>query len=281
MTYDDPDLLELARIGAEARARVEGREPPAPSHVSAMLAATRGGRLARPAWCGRCDSTDCLHPDPLTGRLVRYALCPRCTDLDRRERWGERIERARVALPDGAKGAELSAPWLVELVGPLMTQRARAWAASPVDLGDTATWSLVVEGPSEAAKSAMALAVAQYVLARGERAGASEVDAARAAGVRYMRALDLAAAGPQHGLGKGPSPLEREARDASVLVLDDVGAEDADPGRVIARVLHARYDERRQTVVTTGLTRPAYRLRYDDGLVHKTFGGTVLALSAR
>ena len=157
-----------------------------------------------------------MHPDPLTGRLVRYALCPGCTDADRRERWGERIERARAALPDGAKGAELDAPWLVELVGPLVTQRARAWAAAPVDLGDTATWSLVIEGPADAAKSGLALAVAARSSGEGGSATPRSAVLVRATAITCGAVCDLLPVSQRQSV---PSTGEPPLSDATTMMV--------------------------------------------------------------
>lgn len=75
---------------------------------------------------------------------------------------------------------------------------------------------------------------------------------ARAQGLRWCSADDLARARGEHGLGRGEAPAVEIAERTELLFLDDLGW-DRDPA-VVSSVLHARYEAQRPTIATSGRT---------------------------
>jgi DNA replication protein DnaC len=69
----------------------------------------------------------------------------------------------------------------------------------------------------------------------------------------WVRAIDLATAERRYGLGSGVSPEIHQARDARVLVIDDVGLER--DVSVLFDVIDWRYSNGAPVIVTTGLTK--------------------------
>ena len=120
----------------------------------------------------------------------------------------------------------------------LMTaqQAARAFAHTPQG------W-LVLCGPHGVGKTHLAVAIT------GELSGRHHVYFARVQQLMYRLQSSFHAGGPQNSF----DALFREAADAEVLVLDDLGAEnDSDWTRAtLQELLSHRYDARKPTVVTT------------------------------
>src|SRR5690606_9469681 len=68
----------------------------------------------------------------------------------------------------------------------------------------------------------------------------------------------------EHGLGDGDAPLIAQAMRASVLVVDELGAEPA--SEVPFEVVDWRYASGLPTLITSGLTSTGFRERYGDAL---------------
>jgi len=85
--------------------------------------------------------------------------------------------------------------------------------------------------------------------------------------VRWVYARDLAASVLEYALGAGECPEVRLAREAPVLVLDDLGLE-KDHGPLLD-VLNERYEGGRLTWVSSGLTVPQLRDRYGEAFFRR------------
>src|SRR5690606_37540086 len=124
---------------------------------------------------------------------------------------------------------------------------------------------LTLLGPTGSGKSSTAAAIVDRLV----REAADKSMAERsldpfwfARRIRWAKTYSLVRARREHPLGEGEAPLVKGAIDASLLILDDLGNEPADP--VIFEVLDARYDCSAPTLVTSGLRQPEIRSRYGE-----------------
>jgi DNA replication protein DnaC len=115
-------------------------------------------------------------------------------------------------------------------------------------LGQVDTISALLIGPTRVGKSTAAAVLVRRALNAFTDDG-SRYPAVR--GLVWANALDLAIAERRHPLGAGePEPVQA-ARNASLLVLDDLGLE---PEGTIWPLIAHRYDHRLPTITTSGLT---------------------------
>ena len=136
-------------------------------------------------------------------------------------------------------------------------------------LGDR---SVALTGPSGCGKTTWcALTVLRYIA----WATSAECDplspeasrlgqASRLGGFTWLVAHDLVRARREYRLGEGEAPLVEQAKWASVVVLDELGAEPA--SELPFEIIDARYAAGRPTLVTSGLTPKGFRDRYGDAL---------------
>jgi DNA replication protein DnaC len=84
----------------------------------------------------------------------------------------------------------------------------------------------------------------------------------------FVDAYELAIARQLHQLGS-EAPLVERALEASVLVLDDLGAERVIPSSPVAEVLHRRHAAMRTTIVTAGFSLEQLEQRYGAGIFRR------------
>jgi DNA replication protein DnaC len=207
----------------------------------------------------RCPGT--LEGPCATGRdgeqglvATRGAYCPGCAVAVGAAMRKLTMKGARDLLPEDA----LTFPAL----------RARAERDRRLDLRiveAAETWrrgagSMSLLGTSGTGKSSSALALVRRIIDTAERVDLPPGDLAFAKGVRFIEARDLAQARKRHKLGNQEAPLERAARAATLLVLDDLGKEDArDQQPVVEAILGRRTAT---TIVTSELDPAAITARY-------------------
>jgi DNA replication protein DnaC len=128
-------------------------------------------------------------------------------------------------------------------------------------------------GPAAAGKTSLAVAIA-HAWAR-----------VHARPAVFLAAVDLGVARQQHGLGDGDPRIVRDAMNAPLLVLDDLGQEAEFGSPVVAHVIQHRYDRVRPTIATSGLTVEQLVSRYGAGvarrLIETAGGAVVLQLRSR
>jgi DNA replication protein DnaC len=69
-----------------------------------------------------------------------------------------------------------------------------------------------------------------------------------------------------HPLGEGEAPLVAGAMAASLLLLDELGAESREPDPIVFEVIDTRYATGLPTIVTSGLPSEQFIARYGDAL---------------
>ncbi len=126
---------------------------------------------------------------------------------------------------------------------------------------DLTTRTALVLGPTGVGKSAsMALALKRAVWRPKPYCSAT-----------WFYARALAHAQRQYPLGKGDCPEVETATDCALLILDDLGLE-RDPAELVD-VVHARYEKKRPTWTSSGLTMPELRERYGDAFSRRLVEG--------
>ncbi len=187
-------------------------------------------------------------------RTCNLRLCDRCGRLppDTTAR-----KLALATVPPAYADAHLDAPWLRQLVGPAALERARD-AMSALRVAIVGTRSRIGK---------TSLAVAMF------RAAVREP---RFAGARYVSAYALAKARSGARLGDGEASLIELALAAPLLVVDEVGGEDARYGSAVAEVIYERHAWHRATWITTAATSQALAQRYGEGIDRRIVDGAIV-----
>ncbi len=216
--------------------------------------------VRRPAWCPRCGKDS-----PVMG-----VPCDACRPAHVRQTREGLLAPASNTIPGLFAWARFGAPELAERVSiQTAIEEARAALEAP---------RVVLIGRAGCGKTSLAVALARAVLDAAIEPGCSVEAWRRAQGLRFVPAYDLARANAQHGLGEGQPPIVLSALGASLLVLDDLGAEPPkllnSPVPDVIYQRHARPEL--QTVVTTGFSEEAIAERYGDGIARRLFEGAVV-----
>lgn len=211
------------------------------------------GRVVRPAVCAEPGCLD----DARDG-----AWCPRHLLVERDRARRRLLDRPEDQIPPHYREARFGTPMLRDRVAPAASDEARR-------AFEGGSLCVVLAGTTSTGKSTLAAALANLVRDAGREPDCAQAAVIRAVGLRWVTAMDLGKAHDENRLGDEPRIL-RAARDASVLVIDELGrqADEQHPtsrGRadaVLFRLLDWRHANNRQTILTTFLT-PA-QLRRDD-----------------
>lgn len=138
--------------------------------------------------------------------------------------------------------------------------------------------NLVIMGATGAGKTSLACAYMTRALLAAEETGEGFEIAKR---MLFVSAFDLVRARAESRLGSGEPATLAAAKRASVLILDDVGAEPDDRDRLIADVVTSREANARRTIVTTWLTEAQVAERYGGNVHRRMFLGARVTLAHR
>jgi hypothetical protein len=189
-------------------------------------------------------------------------VCPSCLRAKTLHDWSSEVSTTYAEAMESIPPAYLDdAPWLAKKLG-----RDPGAIA-----GDLAGRSVVISGPSGAAKTWLAVSL----LLESLRAASTLVDGrlpdqekralvANAATSRYARAFRV---------GSVP-PWDADARSfqlGAVLVVDDLGLEPASFAGQIVETICVRADRLRRTIVTSTFSPRELVARYGDGVVRRLF----------
>ena len=213
--------------------------------VEMQLAAEKHVETCALAECERCNRHLC---GKCRTPVEHRGLCDSCERERDRARW---VRLALEATPKAFAEASLDAAWLARLVG------EKAIAEARQALGAT---RVVAVGPPGSGKTS--LVTAMFL--------AADFQAARAT-VLHTSAYQLARARAVHPLGAGEAPLVARAFAATLLVLDELGGEEAAHQSAVKDVLHERHAQDQPTWVTTGVTPTEVATRYGGGIARRVF----------
>lgn len=177
-------------------------------------------------------------------------------------RTAKRVAETLACIPNGYAGLTLDSAGLAARVAPAgVIAGARAAKGAP---------GIVFVGPSGAGKTTLASALLATVV--------TQEGATRS--VAWIPARRLANARRDHVLGEIP-PLVAHATKVDILILDELGGEEATFASSVAEVICDRYDEARTTWITTGFDEGAIVARYGDGVARRVFGRSAIVTCRR
>jgi DNA replication protein DnaC len=128
--------------------------------------------------------------------------------------------------------------------------------------------NLVLLGPSGVGKTTAVCARVRGIIDSAIRGVRDPESFAWAEGIRWVEAPALAKASRNHALGRGDAPEIGVAINATLLVLDELGYEQA-RDRTIADVIEQRYNRQLLTISTSGRTRAEMAQQYGDAVFRK------------
>lgn len=190
-------------------------------------------------------------------------MCERCREREGAELRKLALLKARRSLPAWPHATFENAA-IAQMVYRPVLEAALGWRSSK----GGQVHGLALLGPTGRGKSTAAHAICDRILRMADRGELAGEDFTRATKLRWTKGRDLADAARRHKLGDGRSPEEREARGASVLVIDELGYEGL-VDDVIPRLLDHRYEKGLPTIVTSGRKREALAERYGEATVRR------------
>ncbi len=131
---------------------------------------------------------------------------------------------------------------------------------------------VVLVGPGGSGKSMLAAAILGTIMARALDGDAEA--GTRIVGAQWLGAPHLARARQATRLGDEPEIIHL-AMVATIVVIDDLGIEVADPSGALTEIVWTRSEEGKHTIVTTGRPRAQLLERYGDGVLRRLIDSNV------
>lgn len=195
--------------------------------------------------------------------------CEACAGLERVEKRAALLARARNSVPPHFRAIRFNQ--LVQPAGRAPRQLVREAYDALKGEKPIVTFA----GPTQAGKTTLACAMLNHVIELGANLGCDDATLERARFAMFGDAVDLALSRKEHRFGNGtPGDLLR-AKNASMLVIDEFGREDRSDMDV-AKLIHQRCRDRKLTIVTTWMDRPAVTRAYDGGTATRLFTDSIL-----
>ena len=98
---------------------------------------------------------------------------------------------------------------------------------------------------------------------------------------QYSTGYELARAPREHELGDDEPPAVARAKNARILLLDDLGSEPAAPNSPIPELIHDRHADDRPTIVTSWMDRAKLAARFGDGTCRRLLEAPALFLDMK
>lgn len=265
----EPDAdEELAPVFEEAIANAEIAHKRWVAH--AANCARRPCHTCRLAVCVRCSTEvdyDRLPSNTRTQLLVDEpvrAVCPTCRPLETRV---VRLANARITVPPLFTDRRFETPGIQPTVLWRRPAAANFMAIANQEI-DGPGISLV--GDPGGGKTTLLACMFNELLDRASRLDAPAAVVARAAGAFWIAAPKLGRAYSLHPLGVGAPPEIDRARDATVLVIDSVGLEDARSG-AFREIIFERHERGLPTWCSYDIPCSEVGLVYGGGTHRRVF----------
>lgn len=167
-------------------------------------------------------------------------------------------------------------PWdWARIDDPLFGQRVSKRIGAAAQAWSIERGNLLILAPSGAGKTTAMVALVHrlFVEALDARDNAHPITKAY-----WITGYQLAAARREHRLGTQAPPEIRRAQSCQLLLLDDIGGEDAPPS-LLMEVQQSRYEKSLPTITSSGMRREQLEARYGVACVRRMIEpvGTVLA----
>lgn len=192
--------------------------------------------------------------------------CDKCAARWHRQRETEDSQEALSTIPDRFAWAKFSAAEHTTRVNAVCSRAARTafpeLLKSPRDKD-----ALILFGAAGSGKTTIAVAILQQLVAKMPEVGAR---------ARFVSAIDIAWARQGSGFGHRPRLLDAAVH-ASVLFVDDLGAEPANLKDGIVELVQDRHNANKPTVYTTWQERTEIETRYGGGVGRRIYErGTII-----
>ena len=237
-----------------------------------MLASIReqGMRIAADEGGVPLGSAKCL----TCGQVRNWEAPPTCDCADRTAKANARGARERI-LGRAYRSIPEAFGWARHREQVYRDKRLHEAARAFAEVWRPGKGNVLVTGPTGQGKTACTIALLHRILdaARDEDLGVVALDYAKR--IRYTSAQALCFA----RLSWEQEPeLISDAKWASLLVIDEWGPE-VDPKGALFEVINSRYQDGKQTILTTGLDKNAFARRYGDALARRVIErGLVVSL---
>ena len=192
-----------------------------------------------------------------------YDGCPTCND-----RYAKRelaVERARLCetIPIAFKWAKFNHHPFTQRVCDSEAIKKAIKTTDP--LAKRSIKSVILDGPSGSGKTAIACAILHAIVWADQRVS-----------IRFQRATDLSHTFGRYSRTNDDNHIEL-SKEANVLVIDDLGTENAQGTDCVRTIIHHRFDENRPTIYTTWMTPTEIEKRYGQGTTRRIlqFGITI------
>lgn len=256
--------------------------PQAPAAVPPQPPLRPGYPPPRLRRCGRCPALCWVF-----GQAA--PACSACAVAQRQEDRAALLGACLASVPalhrearlDAATWARLDRPRVLELspLGQIAGETPLTLSAARKLPGLVSTGRpVLLLGPAGSGKTTLACALLLDLHQAGLSLDAPGPVVGLAQRARFLLADTLARATDESGLGGLPAAVE-DALGASVLVLDELGAEPDSLRSHVGRVVHQRHGATCPTIATSGFPLPKLRARYGTGIERRlTEGAVVIAL---
>lgn len=191
-----------------------------------------------------------------------------CDACARKHDEGEHVRSlafARRTIPERFRWASLEGDAIADRVDPAALLEVRALFGAPIPLG------LAILGPAGSGKTSLACAILRRIHDRATF-GCPDPILRRAQQSYFVSAVELAADVERARVDRGSSELRRMARNATVLVLDEVSK----GGEPAWEIVQLRHDRNVPTIVTSWETPADLGKRHGGGFTRRTLDATIV-----
>lgn len=258
------DQLRDIHDRSRSQVRETTQEPATLVDVIARAAKARGVTLGEPTGFVHCDGIGNAGGCDELVRFREQQYCPACLLENRRLDRRNWLHNVREMVPNWPHAKFETDPITRQPRIPnchdQLVEAAHAW--KPWGDDGRSPRNLCLLGKSGLGKTTAAVAKIQGLLNKAELPSSPQELFAKAQGVRWFQATELASARSRTKLGVGEAKEIRQLRHARLVVVDDFGKEDVRDRFVMSEVIEDLYRLQIPALVTSELSVSAIRERY-------------------